>query len=92
MSGTAATTFADDDETQWYPNVLETHWRQGNLDFILLAIANDKMGPTMWMDRKTGRIFAPYDGGFDLLVSSPREVEQLRVRFGDWLSDHPEGL
>ncbi|MFJ6321971.1 MULTISPECIES: hypothetical protein [unclassified Rhizobium] len=92
VSGTAAKTFADDDETRWCASVLETRWRQGTLDYILLAIANDKTGPTMWMDRKTGRIFAPYDGGFDLLVSSPEEVKQLRIRFGDWLSDHPEGL
>ncbi|MDE1995999.1 MAG: hypothetical protein KGI75_26110 [Rhizobiaceae bacterium] len=92
VSGTAATTFVDDDETQWCAHVLETIWRQGTLDSILLAIADDGTGPTMWMDRKTGRIFAPYDGGFDLLVSSPEEVNQLRMSFGDWLSDHPEGL
>ncbi|WP_457644891.1 DUF3885 domain-containing protein [Rhizobium ruizarguesonis] len=41
----------------------------GTLDSILLAIADDKTGPTMWMDRKTGKIFAPYDGGFDVVAS-----------------------
>lgn len=92
VSGTAAMTFADGEDEMWCANVLETHWRQGTLDPILLAIADEKTGPTMWMDRQTGKIFAPYDGGFDLFVSSPEEVKQLRTQFGDWLSGHPEGL
>lgn len=91
-SGTAAMTLADDDGDLWRVHVLETHWRKGTLDSILLAIADDRTGPTMWMDRQTGKIFAPYDGGFDLFLSSPQEVEQLTAQFGDWLSDHPEGL
>lgn len=92
VSGAAATTFADDDERLWCANVLDAHWRQGTLDSILLAIADDRTGPTMWMDRQTGKIFAPYDGGFDVFLSSPEEVQKLRAQFGDWLSDHPEGL
>jgi hypothetical protein len=92
VSGTAATTFADDDERLWCANVSEIHWRQGTLDSILLAIADEKTGPTMWMNQQTGKIFAPYDGGFDVFVSSPEEVGLLRAQFGDWLSDHPEGL
>jgi hypothetical protein len=92
VSGVKAITFADDEEKLWCAHVLETHWRQDTLDAILLAVADDKTGPTMWMARNTGKIFAPYDGGFDLLVSSPEEVEQLKAQFGEWLSDHPEGL
>jgi hypothetical protein len=44
------------------------------------------------MSRKTGKIFAPYDGGFDLFPSPGEEVAQLKSRFSEWLSSHPEGL
>lgn len=86
------TTFADDEENLWCANVLDAHWRQGALDLILLAIANDTTEPTMWMDRQSGRLFAPYDGGFDIFVSSLVEVQLLRAQFAEWLSESPEGL
>ncbi|WFU06320.1 hypothetical protein QA648_24760 (plasmid) [Rhizobium sp. CB3171] len=93
LKGAVSTTFADGDEgTLWCAHVSMTHWRQGAFDSMLLAIADEKTGPTLWMDRQTGRIFAPYYSGFDLFPSSADEVEQLRTAYRDWPSSHPKGL
>jgi hypothetical protein len=59
---------------------------------MLTAIANDEVGPTLWMDRRSGSIFAPYDGGFDPFPHSQGDVESLKAEFSGWLSPHPCGL
>ncbi|MGA0544733.1 DUF3885 domain-containing protein [Brevundimonas sp. VNH65] len=69
----------------------QTDWSPGRFDHLLLSIADDEAGPTLWMGI-TGQIFAPYDGGVDLFLSSPAAVEAMRKQYADWLSGHPSGL
>lgn len=67
-------------------------WQGGVFDKVLKDVADDATGPTLWCDREYGRVFAPYDGGFDLFPISMAEVAELKARHKDWLSKEPSGL
>ncbi|NKM72955.1 DUF3885 domain-containing protein [Rhizobium laguerreae] len=94
VTGVESSTFADDEEDGglWTAYVSSITWRRNELDATLLAIADDRSGPTLWVSRKAGKIFAPYDGGFDLFPASMHEVARLKADHEDWLSSHPDGL
>ena len=85
--------FADEDGDEgWLFSATEVTWERGSVDAILAEIAQDRAGPTLWFSRETGKIFAPYDGGFDIFLRSPEEVEEMKTKYGEWRSSHPEGL
>ena len=71
--------------------IRETTWRSGAFDDLLNAIAEDD-ARYVWISRKDGSIFAPYDGGFDLFALSSLRIAELKVRWSDWLSDRDDGL
>lgn len=66
---------------QWLPDRFET---------VLRAIADDR-GEAFWVAQDTGAIFAPYDGGVDLIYPAEWQRDAARVRYSDWLSQHPSG-
>ncbi len=43
-------------------------------------------------DFHSGRVYAPYDGGADLIYSTEAERDVAAERFSDWLSDREDGL
>ena len=55
------------------------------------AIANDQLR-AVWVCESHEEIFAPYDGGTDLILRSRQRVEELRHEFADWLSDRSDML
>lgn len=67
-------------------------WQNGSFDEILRRVANDEIRYISWMNIQNGEIFAPYDGGADLFLSSTARRDELREQFKDWLSNHPEGF
>lgn len=75
----------------WRTYAGHTAWLPGRFDDLLLSIADEKAGPTIWMG-SNGALFAPYDGGVDLFLSELSEVNRLKQQHADWLSDHPLGL
>jgi len=67
-------------------------WKNKKFDTHLLDIADDEAWPKLsWVSTKNNNIFAPYDGGFDLILSSHNTITELRLKFPEWLSNHPEG-
>lgn len=70
----------------------ETTWPHDGFDQLLAAIAGDAVG-AVWFCQASGEVFAPYDGGVDLVVESPRRAEALRRVFApDWFSSRADGL
>lgn len=67
-------------------------WRPDALDDVLADVSEDIIGPMLIVSTKTGRVYAPYDGGADLFVGSSAERDELRSRYAEWLSPHPSGL
>ena len=66
-------------------------WRSGAFDHFFGRIADDELSSVLWVSVETGAIFAPYDGGFDLILPTAREAEEFNLRWLDWRSDFPGG-
>lgn len=49
-------------------------------------------GTLLVASQKTGEVFAPYDGGCDLIVNSPGRAALLWDRYRAWRSSEPSGL
>ena len=46
----------------------------------------------VWMNRSTGEVFAPYDGGLDIIAADEDRRNSLRATFSAWLPDNDAGL
>jgi hypothetical protein len=66
-------------------------WKQSCLDTILLAVADDVLETPLIVSAERRCIVAPYDGGVDIIVENVGLRDQLRTRYGSWLSKHPSG-
>jgi len=69
----------------------EVEWLPGRYDALLLAIAQDQL-QALWIATDSGAVFAPYDGGADLIYPTALRRDAARLRYKAWLSAHPEGL
>ena len=67
-------------------------WQPGSLDDVLIDVANALLGPFLIVSEATARVYAPYDGGADLILRTPDERDEFRNRYQAWLSTHPSGL
>ncbi|MFC8245026.1 DUF3885 domain-containing protein [Streptomyces chartreusis] len=67
-------------------------WRRGTVDNILRGVAVDVLSGVIITDSGLTRIHHPYDGGADVILTTPSERDALRERHTDWLSSHPSGL
>lgn len=81
--------FSDDVDVSFWIAVSE--WSPTLEKGPLLAIADDALR-ALWMDTASGEVFAPYDGGVDVIASSTTRRDALKSKFSAWLSAHPEGL
>lgn len=64
----------------------------GSLDGILLCAAEEKIVNFFVVNFERQRIFAPYDGGVDVILNNTKERDEYRAKYADWLSRHPAGL
>lgn len=83
--------YEKEEDFSWHLRATAMIWRANEQNGQLAAIADDT-SRMLWMNRKTGRIFAPYDGGFDLFPMDSAEVDLIASRRKSWLSAHPGGL
>lgn len=68
------------------------NWAPGSLDPVLRAVANNETIGVMVADPDLCRIYHPYDGGADVLLSDSAERDRVKRRHAGWLSAHPQGL
>ncbi|WP_320201486.1 DUF3885 domain-containing protein [Agrobacterium sp. rho-13.3] len=81
-----------EDDFHWVASALPVVWNAKKFNDLLVDISKDRTGPTLWFSRKTGKVFAPYDGGFDLFPTTEAEVVELKQLHSGWLSPEPSGL
>jgi hypothetical protein len=70
---------------------LESSWQAAREREVLVAVANDEQR-ALWLADATHEIYAPYDGGADLILASPARRATLANRYAHWLSRRPDGL
>lgn len=66
--------------------------RRGSLDEVLLCVADWKIVNFFVVNRKRERIFAPYDGGVDVILKEAKERDEFKLKYKAWLSLHSKGL
>lgn len=74
-----------DDECDYQVFNVATIWQSGNYRSLLQHIADDETDGFLWMSPNTGDIFAPYDGGIDLILHDPPRRQALKRQYADWL-------
>jgi hypothetical protein len=80
----------DADEGTTAVLVARLRWDASASEKLRRAIARDEER-AMWVHERTAEIFAPYDGGVDLIFSSTERRDQHRPRFSAWLSTRADG-
>jgi hypothetical protein len=80
----------DGEELQFFASPVV--WREGSLNQIIVAVADDRTGPVLFANLDRGSIYAPYDGGADLFLQSPEATVTARTLFEPWLSGREDGL
>jgi hypothetical protein len=66
--------------------------RSEELPRLLRLVADDVTGGVIITTAEMGWLYAPYDGGADVIAASPGHRDQLRRGHKGWLSAHPAGL
>ena len=66
-------------------------WQHAVFDRLLLGIARDETR-ALWIAIESGGVFAPYDGGVDIIFPNEWERDAARSNYQSWLSHRPDGL
>lgn len=64
----------------------------GAFDDLLRYVAEDRTTDVVLADGSLRWLFAPYDGGMDVIAASSGERDRLAGLFGSWLSERADGL
>lgn len=84
----------EQDEEPIYLSLLFSTYKlnEGDLNKILLCVANWEIINFFVVNFERQHIFAPYDGGVDLVLSNSDERDEFKTKYKDWLSIHPSGF
>lgn len=80
------------DEFTWPIFAGQCFFQTGAFDGLLSDIAADNAFRTLWLDRSSGSVFAPYDGGFDVFCQAPALASELREKYQAWRSARADGM
>lgn len=64
----------------------------GSLDDVLLSVADWAIVNFFAVNCDRQCIFAPYDGGVDVILKNIEERDLFKEKYRDWLSSHPKGF
>ncbi|MDZ7879661.1 MAG: hypothetical protein U5L45_18430 [Saprospiraceae bacterium] len=81
-----------DEDIVYRPAFAATEWQnKGEFNDLLTAIADDEL--RVFFILPAGKIlFAPYDGGVDIVVFDDEKRAFLKKKFADWLPKREDGL
>lgn len=76
---------AETDQILWVAHAAKMQWFSDGFDPELIDIADDVWPRPFWVSSSTGAIFAPYEGGFDIVVKDKVCLATLKSDYADWL-------
>ena len=86
-------TVADvDDDLDAAVFAAEMSYPSPEFDAVLRAVADEREVGVIVVPPTGKWLFHPYDGGGDVIASTPEHRNELAARFSEWLSPHPLGL
>lgn len=82
-----------EDPRGWWTNLwVSTIAAEDSVVPQLIRLAADDQAAVLLAPTSFRWLLAPYDGGMDVIASSPPERDRLALRHGDWLSARADGL
>jgi hypothetical protein len=72
--------------------VTEIIWNRSRYDDLLRDVADDRVENVVFVSCESQEIYAPYDGGADLIFRNMQERDEKKRAYQAWLSTHPAGL
>lgn len=92
IDGVKTEDFSDEDiETTLYSAKVGS-WEPGGFNKVILAVANDELSQVVFLNPDTGNVYAPYDGGADIFITSHEHKKILEARYSKWASELESGL
>jgi hypothetical protein len=84
---------SEPDEPTWlHLWVSATQLHSEDLTQLLRLVADYVTGGTIITTAQMDWLYAPYDGGADVIAATSEQRDNLRRRHPEWLSAHPNGL
>ena len=83
---------APEDRIIWSTHSRLCNWSSTAFDDIFSKIANEEDYGVIFAASDMSSILAPYDGGFDIIVSEPERADKLREKYPSWLPEREDGL
>lgn len=80
------------DVSEWPVYAAETIWFAGQFNDLFRKIANWEESFVLLVSQETLNVFAPYDGGIDLIVPSGKQASALKAKFSKWRPSNHQGL
>ena len=62
-------------------------WSIEAFDQLIRQIADGTYAHLLWLDPYSGIVFAPYEGGIDIVLPSEYAAAALKTKYADWFSD-----
>lgn len=81
-----------DDGTTWWLFGRNSSWEFDRWLHLMREVAEGAEGTLLVVSQESGEVFAPYDGGCDLIVNSSERASELWERYRAWRSAEPSGL
>lgn len=81
-----------DSASYWHFFMATRVWEPHVFDNLLMLIADNIVANVLFVNEDRASVYAPYDGGADIIASSPSERDNMRQTYASWLSKEPTGL
>jgi len=81
-----------DPASYWHFFMVIRVWESHAFDDLLMLIADNIVANVLFVNEGRASVYAPYDGGADIIASSPSERDNMRQTYASWLSKEPTGL
>jgi hypothetical protein len=81
-----------DDPLRWSTSGRLINWLAEMDNDLISKIADDEEFGVLWFSVASSEVFAPYDGGFDLILKDAERVRNLKEKFSTWLSPRKDGF
>ncbi|SMX31792.1 hypothetical protein COL8621_00607 [Actibacterium lipolyticum] len=79
------------DQQEWSFFASRAEWTRSSLDGLFREIAEDRERAVLFSEGAQ-TVFAPYDGGFDIISLQPGKVTQLENTYSTWMSSRSDKL
>jgi hypothetical protein len=67
-------------------------WKSGKFNKIFNLIMDGKLPSLMFVSKARLSIYAPYDGGIDVILQAADAFQEMLQKYEEWLSDREDGL